>query len=150
MIRRLKPDEMDELIEIWLASTIQAHPFISESYWHESESIVRNVYIPQSATWVFIHQDEHQEKMVGFISVLDPQFIGALFVSEAFIGKGIGQALMEHVKTHYSELSLEVYQKNHRAVHFYHHQGFRIEESAWQNETHHPTWIMSWQAQKTR
>ncbi len=145
MIRRLLPGEMDKLIEIWLASTIQAHPFISESYWHESESIVRNVYIPQSATWVFIHQD----KMVGFISVLDSRFIGALFVSEPFIGQGIGQALMEHVKAHYPSLSLEVYQKNHRAVHFYHHQGFRIEESAWQNETHHPTWIMSWQVNQT-
>ena len=86
--------------------------------------------------------------MVGFISVLDSLFIGALFVSEPFIGKGIGQALMEHVKALYPSLSLEVYQKNHRAVHFYHHQGFRIEESAWQNETHHPTWIMSWQAEQ--
>lgn len=145
MIRRLLPGEMDKLIEIWLASTIQAHPFISESYWHESESIVRNVYIPQSATWVFMQQD----KMVGFISVLDSRFVGALFVSEPFIGQGIGQALMEHVKTHYPSLSLEVYQKNHRAVHFYHKQGFRIEESAWQNETHHPTWIMSWQVSQT-
>lgn len=144
MIRRLQPGEMDELIEIWLASTIQAHPFISENYWHESESIVRNVYIPQSATWIYLHQD----KMVGFISVLDSLFIGALFVSEPFIGKGIGQSLMEHVKALYPSLSLEVYQKNHRAVHFYHHQGFRIEESAWQNETHHPTWIMSWQAEQ--
>lgn len=145
MIRRLQPDEMDELIAVWLASTIQAHPFISENYWHESESIVRNVYIPQSATWVY----PYQGKMVGFISVLDSLFIGALFVSEPFIGKGVGQALMEHAKALYPSLSLEVYQKNHRAVHFYHHQGFRIEESAWQTETHHPTWIMSWQAEKT-
>ena len=146
MIRRLRLDEMDELIEIWLASTIDAHPFISERYWHESESIVRNVYIPQSVTWVYIENG----KIVGFISVLDSLFIGALFVSEPFIGKGFGNALMEHVKTHYSALSLEVYQKNHRAVHFYHHQGFRIEESAWQTETHHPTWIMSWQEGETQ
>ncbi|BCG07415.1 N-acetyltransferase [Buttiauxella agrestis] len=146
MIRRLQPDEMDELIEIWLASTIQAHPFISENYWHESESIVRNVYIPQSETWVY----QHQDKMVGFISVLDSLFIGALFVSEPFIGKGMGQSLMGHVKEIYPSLSLEVYQKNQRAVHFYHRQGFRIEESAWQNETRHPTWIMSWQEEKTQ
>ena len=142
MIRRLQPGEMDELIALWLASTIQAHPFISETYWQESEFIVRNVYLPQSVTWVYVHQD----KIVGFISVLDSLFVAALFVNEEFTGKGIGLALMEHVKKHYPALSLEVYQKNYRAVHFYHHQGFRIEESAWQNETHHPTWIMSWQA----
>jgi putative acetyltransferase len=42
-----------------------------------------------------------------------------------------------------------VYQKNVRAVNFYHSQGFRIEDSAWQDDTQHPTWIMSWQADQT-
>jgi putative acetyltransferase len=32
---------------------------------------------------------------------------------------------------------------------FYHAQGFRIEDSAWQDDTQHPTWIMSWQADQT-
>jgi putative acetyltransferase len=141
MIRRLLPGEMDALIELWLASTIQAHPFIPQSYWIESESIVRNVYIPQSLTWIY----QEGEKMAGFISVLDKRFVGALFVEESYIGKGIGGALIERAKANFSELSLEVYQKNQRAVHFYYRHGFRIEESAWQDETHHPTWIMSWQ-----
>ncbi|WP_435946829.1 N-acetyltransferase [Dryocola sp. BD586] len=145
MIRLLHAGEMDALIELWLASTIAAHPFIAQSYWRESESIVRNVYIPQSHTWVYVLQD----KIVGFISILDARFIGALFLAEAFTGKGIGRALINHVQTRYPELSLEVYQKNQRAVHFYHQQGFRIEESAWQEETRHPTWIMSWRADRT-
>ena len=55
-------------------------------------------------------------------------------------------ALLDAVKQHYTDLSLEVYQKNCRAVNFYHAQGFRIEDSAWQDETRHPTWIMRWQA----
>ncbi|MCT4703304.1 N-acetyltransferase [Enterobacteriaceae bacterium H20N1] len=145
MIRRLLPGEMDALIALWLASTIDAHPFIAKSYWQESESIVRNVYIPQSRTWVYVEQ----EKIVGFISILDQRFIGALFVADTFSGKGIGSALIKHAQARFPELSLEVYQKNQRAVHFYHHQGFRIEESAWQEETRHPTWIMSWRADQT-
>ncbi|NIY48888.1 N-acetyltransferase [Cedecea colo] len=145
MIRRLLPGEMDALIELWLASTIDAHPFIARSYWVESESIVRNVYIPQSRTWVYVAQ----EKIVGFVSILDKRFIGALFVADSCSGKGIGSALIKHVQARYPELSLEVYQKNQRAVHFYHRQGFRIEESAWQTETRQPTWIMSWRADRT-
>jgi putative acetyltransferase len=145
MIRRLREGEMDELIALWLASTIHAHPFIAESYWRESESIVRNVYIPQSLTWV----DEQHGKIVGFASVIDSRFLGALFVDETFYGLGIGKSLIEHTKASFPALSLEVYQKNQRAVHFYHRRGFRIEESAWQSETRHPTWIMSWQADRT-
>lgn len=145
MIRLVLPGEMDALIELWLESTIQAHPFIAENYWRESESIVRNVYMPQSRTWVYISD----EKIVGFISILDERFIGALFVAEPFSGKGIGGKLIEYVKKGFPELSLEVYQKNQRAVHFYHRHGFRIEESAWQEETRHPTWIMSWGVNQT-
>ena len=74
---------------------------------------------------------------------------GALFVAPAFIGKGIGRALLNHVQQHYPYLTPEVYQKNVRAVNFYHAQGFRIEDSARQDDTQHPTWIMSWQADQT-
>lgn len=142
MIRRLRNDEMDALIALWLASTLHAHPFIPAGYWLESESIVRNLYIPQSCTWVY----ELDGEIVGFASVMDSCFLGALFVAEAFTGRGIGLALIEHAKARFPALSLEVYQKNQRAVHFYHRRGFRIEEGAWQQETRQPTWIMSWQA----
>ncbi|HCJ2050039.1 TPA: GNAT family N-acetyltransferase, partial [Klebsiella pneumoniae] len=37
-------------------------------------------------------------------------------------------------------------QKNESAVSFYHAQGFRIEDCAWQDDTQHPTWIMRWPA----
>ncbi|WP_435955772.1 N-acetyltransferase [Dryocola sp. BD626] len=144
MIRPLLAGEMDVLIALWLASTIHAHPFIAETYWRESESIVRNVYIPQSQTWVY----EEQGRVVGFISILDERFVGALFVDERYSGQGVGGALIGHVKARFPELSLEVYQKNQRAVHFYHKQGFRIEESAWQEETRHPTWIMGWRVDR--
>ena len=80
---------------------------------------------------------------------MQQQFIGALFVATPYLGKGIGHALIQHVQQTYPHLSLEVYQKNSRAVNFYHAQGFRIEDSAWQEETQHPTWIMSWQADQT-
>lgn len=145
MIRAFNAGEMDALMALWLESTIDGHPFIEESYWHESVNLVRNVYIPQSKTWVYLHE----EQMVGFISVMEKQFIGALFVAPACTGQGIGGKLLEKAKEEYTALSLEVYQKNRQAVHFYHRHGFRIEESAWQEETQHPTWIMGWQADQT-
>jgi len=140
MIQLYEPHQLDALMSLWLESTISGHPFIAQSYWHESRSVVRDVYIPQSETWVYMQE----EKLVGFVSIIEQQFVGALFVIPAETGKGIGSQLLKHVQSHYSALSLEVYQKNQRAVHFYHRMGFRIEEAAWQTDTQHPTWIMCW------
>ena len=72
--------------------------------------------------------------------------VGALFVAPGATRQGIGRALLDEVKQHYAWLSLEVYQKNESAVSFYHAQGFRIEDCAWQDDTQHPTWIMRWPA----
>lgn len=146
MIHTWDNRDITPLLTLWLESTIYAHPFIDARYWRESEAIVRDVYLPAAQTWVW--EDNHQLK--GFISVLEGQFLGALFVAPEAIGCGIGRALLDEVKQRFPVLSLEVYQKNNRAVNFYHAQGFRIEDGAWQEETHHPTWIMRWQADQMR
>ncbi len=117
---------------------------IEESYWHESEPLVRDVYFPSAHTWVW----EEEGEVKGFISVMDQRFVGALFVAPASIRRGIGRALLAFICERYPDLSLEVYQKNSRAVSFYHAQGFRIEDSAWQDDTQQPTWLMRWQADR--
>ena len=141
MTRECHHSDMAPLLALWLESTIHAHPFIPERYWHESEEIVRDVYLPAARTWVW----EEKTALKGFVSVMDERFLGALFVAPDRLRRGIGKALVQHVQQRYSALSLEVYQKNQNAVNFYHTLGFRIEDSAWQEETQHPTWIMGWQ-----
>ena len=124
MIRKWQSDNADPLLRLWLESTTEAHPFINANYWKENESMVRDVYLPAAETWVW----EEDGIPRGFISVMQSQFVGALFVSTPFIGKGIGQALLNHVQQRFPYLSLEVYQKNVRAVNFYHgHQGANID-----------------------
>ena len=146
MIQKWDATETGPLLELWLESTIYAHPFIAESYWRESLEVVRDVYLPAAATWVW----QENDALKGFISVMDSRFVGALFVAPHAIRHGIGRALLDEVKQHYDWLSLEVYQKNVRAVNFYHAQGFRIEDCAWQDDTQHPTWIMHWPADQMR
>ncbi|KZR29822.1 N-acetyltransferase [Enterobacter genomosp. S] len=145
MIRKWHSENTAQLLRLWLESTTEAHPFIDAGYWKANEALVRDEYLPAAETWVW----EENGTLRGFISVMQSQFVGALFVAPAFIGRGIGRALLNHVQQRYPYLTLEVYQKNVRAVNFYHAQGFRIEDSAWQDDTQHPTWIMSWQADQT-
>ncbi|HBV6390661.1 TPA: N-acetyltransferase [Klebsiella aerogenes] len=146
MIKKWDAAETGPLLELWLESTIYAHPFIAESYWRESLEVVRDVYLPAAATWVW----QENDALKGFVSVMDSRFVGALFVTPQAIRHGIGRALLDEIKQHYDWLSLEVYQKNVRAVNFYHAQGFRIEDCAWQDDTQHPTWIMHWPADQMR
>lgn len=145
MIRKSQSEDMASILALWMKSTIYAHPFIEERYWHESEAIVRDVYLPAAPTWVW----EENGQLKGFVSVLEARFVGALFVAPDALRHGIGKALLEYVQQRFPLLSLEVYQKNQSAVNFYHALGFRIEDSAWQEDTAHPTWIMSWQADQT-
>ena len=145
MIHEWRSKDTSPLLRLWLESTTYAHPFIAAKYWQDSEMLVREVYLPSARTWVW----EEDGELYGFVSVLDRQYVGALFVCPNVLRKGIGSALLDHVKQRFDALSLEVYQKNDRAVSFYHAQGFRIEDSAWQEDTQHPTWIMNWQADQT-
>lgn len=145
MIRKWTAKSLDPVLTLWLESTTFAHPFIDEQYWHDSLALVRDIYLPAAQTWVW----EENDTLLGFVSVMDNQFVGALFVAPQALHRGIGSALLNEVKQRYPMLSLEVYQKNGRAVNFYHALGFRIEDGAWQEETKHPTWIMRWQADQT-
>lgn len=146
MIRESHSTDLPSILALWLESTIFAHPFIPACYWRESETIVRDVYLPAARTWVW----EENGVLKGFASVLEARFLGALFVAPDALRCGTGTALVRYVQQRFTRLSLEVYQKNQNAVNFYHALGFRIEDSAWQEDTQHPTWIMSWQADQTR
>lgn len=140
MIRPFIAQDLDKLMPLWLAATIDAHPFIDAEYWRSCETLVRNDYLPVATTWVYI-QDRAP---VGFISVLDQRFIGALFVSRHARGKGIGKALIEQVQQTYPFLLLEVYQLNVHACQFYQRCGFQKISQEFNRETKHITQIMQW------
>lgn len=77
MIQKWDATETGPLLELWLESTIYAHPFIAESYWRESLEVVRDVYLPAAATWVW----QENDALKGFISVMDSRFVGGAFSS---------------------------------------------------------------------
>ncbi|AKF36169.1 TPA: N-acetyltransferase [Yersinia enterocolitica] len=147
MIRAYQPDDIDAVMQLWLTSTIAAHPFIAEQYWHESAPLVRNTYLPAARTWVYLHSKTigDENPIAGFISILEEQLVGALFVAQPFHGQGIAKALMEHVQQHYRALTLEVYQQNQRAYHFYRKQGFNLIGKAYNAETKSTILTLHWQ-----
>ncbi|MGL5316233.1 MAG: N-acetyltransferase [Peptostreptococcaceae bacterium] len=122
MIRNIENKDIDKIMEIWLESTIKAHDFISKEYWENNYNTVKDVYIPMAKTFVY----EDKEGIKGFISIINNEFIGALFVATDYQGSGIGRELINHAIEKYKKLNLAVYKDNKKSVEFYTNRGFKI------------------------
>lgn len=137
MIRKLEDNDVDKVMDIWLKSTVKAHDFIEKNYWEDNYNTVKNVYIPMSETYIY-----EKEDIKGFISIINNEFIGALFVDNDCQGQGIGKALIEHVKSKYDNLSLAVYKDNYKSVAFYKKMGFKIKSENTNEDTNFVEYIM--------
>lgn len=138
MIRELEANDINKVMEIWKYATIEAHNFIDEKYWLGKYNEVKDVYIPMSNTFVY----EEDNDIKGFISILNDDFIGALFVDISSQGKGIGSQLIDFAKRRYNKLSLAVYKNNKKAVEFYKSIGFALYEEKIDEDTNEKELIM--------
>lgn len=122
MIRNLKQNnkEVETIMDLWLNSTIKAHPFIEEKYWENNYTLIKEEFIPKSDVYVYLEND----KILGFISIINKEFIGALFVDVDAQGKGVGKKLIQHASDKFGDLSLTVYKENSSVVNFYKNNGF--------------------------
>lgn len=122
MIRKFKNSDINKVMDIWLKTNIEAHNFINTEYWKNNFDLVKNEYFPISETYIY----EENEEIKGFISILNKNYIGALFVDLKYQGKGIGKSLIDYCKNLYTELSLEVFKENIKAIKFYFKNNFII------------------------
>lgn len=138
MIRQLKNTDIDKLMDIWLESTVRAHSFISREYWESNYKVVKDVYMPMAET--FVYEEEGETK--GFISIINNEFIGALFVDVKFQGMGIGSKLIDYSVGKYKKLTLAVYKENQKSVEFYTRKGFKIIEEGLNEDSGYTEYIM--------
>jgi len=138
MIRNVENKDIDKIMDIWLKSTIKAHDFIDEEYWNKNYYTVKNVYIPVSDTFVY----EDKENIKGFISIINNEFIGALFVAIDCQGNGVGKKLIDYVMNKYKKLNLAVYKDNKKSVDFYMNRGFKIVKEQKNEDSGYAEYIM--------
>lgn len=140
MILPYSPQRRDRVMAIWLESTVQGHPFLSRSYWEGNYPAVRDQYLPLSQTTLFVEDGE----ILGFLSLLEGSFIGALFVDPAHQGKGVGRALIEEAQSRCTALTLAVYEENHAAIGFYEKMGFHKVLKQPNEDSGQLEWVMAW------
>lgn len=140
MIRNLKNDDIDIVMELWKDSTIEAQNFIPDSYWLENYDNVKNNYLPNSDTYVY----EEDGEIKGFVSLIENIFIGGLFIRVDSQREGIGSVILDFLKERNYKLQLTVYDKNVRAMKFYLKSGFKILNTEIDKKTKEKEHLMEW------
>ena len=138
MIRELQKADINKVADIWLDTNLQAHYFIPAQYWKSNFESVKAL-LPQAEVYVY----ENSQKIQGFIG-LNGEYIEGIFVSGEIQSQGIGKLLLNFVKDRRSKLSLNVYQKNTQAIHFYQREGFIIQYEGLDEATSEKDYVMIW------
>ena len=139
MIRELQKADITKVADIWLDTNIKAHNFISAQYWESNYELVKEMLL-QAEVYVCESNGEIQ----GFIG-LNGDYIEGIFVCDRLQSQGIGKLLLDFVKNRKAKLSLNVYQKNTRAIHFYQREGFAIRCEGVDEATSEKEYVMTWE-----
>ena len=140
MIRNLKANALDEVMEIWLCSNTEAHSFVPESYWKNNFPGVKEALLKAE---VYVYEDENGE-IQGFIG-FDGSYVAGLFVRKEARSKGVGKSLLDFAEDKKESLSLSVSAKNVRAVKFYEREGFKTTAEKIDGATGEREYLMAWE-----
>lgn len=138
MIRKLADGDINEVMSIWLNTNILAHEFIKENYWRENFEYVQDE-LRKAEVYVYKENNE----IYGFVGIVNG-YIAGIFIKEDKQSKGFGKELLDYCKVKYNNLTLEVYEKNSRAVGFYKREGFEIINKLVDDDTQEVEYLMSW------
>lgn len=138
MIRVFESSDMNDVLDIWLRASIEAHSFVGREFWESKVEDMRKTYLPASDTYVFIDSE-----IKGFFS-LHGDTLAAMFVSPDFQSNGIGQLLMGKAKSIRNTLNLTVYKENPRSIDFYRKCGFAIIKEKVDEHTGHVEILMEY------
>ena len=138
MIRELQKADINRVADIWLDTNIKAHYFIPAQYWKSNFEFVKEIMLQAE---VYVYENDHE--IQGFIGLND-KYIEGFFISDKMQSHGIGKLLLNYMKNRKSELVLNVYQKNTRAISFYQREEFEIQSEGLDKATGEKEYIMRW------
>ncbi|MBU3130760.1 N-acetyltransferase [Clostridium tagluense] len=130
MIKKFDVSKLDDVMAIWLETNIDAHSFTPKEYWIGNFDAVKQM-LPSADIYVY----EENNLIKGFIGVLEQNYIAGLFVKKEYQKEGIGQKLIDHCKSRYPYLILDVFTKNKNAVNFYSKNDFTVLDESIHEDT---------------
>lgn len=139
MIRKFEIRDIDEVMNIWLTANIKAHKFIDKTYWENNFENVKDEILNAE---VYVYEENNQ--IEGFVGIVNG-YIAGIFVKENMQNNGIGKQLINKCKEKYDKLTLNVYEKNEKAVNFYKKEGLSVISKQLDEQTKEMNLLMEWQ-----
>jgi putative acetyltransferase len=123
-VRRARPTDRPEMLELWERSVRATHHFLSEQDILELRPLVAELFQHGPLEfWVVVRTSD---KPLGFLGYA-AHAVEALFIDPAERGRGAGKLLMAHAQSlSGAALSVDVNEQNEGAVGFYRAQGFEV------------------------
>ncbi len=121
MLREYTPKDFDAIIDVWLKASKLVHPFLSLEFLDQEVMNIKEIYIPNSETWVY----EHNGSVIGFISIVSDE-IGAIFLHPQHHGKGYGKAMMDKAVSLKGTLEVDIFKENTLGADFHFRYGFTL------------------------
>lgn len=138
MIRKFETTDTERVMQIWLEVNMETHDFVPGDYWLSHYQSVQEQLL-QADIYVY----ERDKKIQGFVGMMD-DYLAGIFVDKKYRSMGIGKDLLECVKKNHSAFSLNVYQKNRRAVDFYLREGLSVVSKGFDEDTAETEYTMIW------
>ena len=82
MIRNFKSSDTGAILSIWRAASDRAHPFLTPDFQDQEAENIRNIYISATRSWIAEVDGAPQ----GFLSLIEPLEVGAIFVRPRSLG----------------------------------------------------------------
>ena len=125
MIRAFQSADADEVMRIWLSGNQDAHTFIPKAYWCSHFTEVQQALLQAQ---VFVYETDGV--IQGFVGMMQG-YIAGIFVDKNYRSCGIGKQLLTYVKQKYDTLSLKVYRKIQKQLHFIIERDFSSAQKEW-------------------
>lgn len=138
MIRKFEMKDTKRVMQIWLEANLEAHDFVSGDYWCSQYQTVQEQL---SAADIYVYEQDNE--IQGFLGMMD-DYLAGIFVDKKYRSKGIGKGLLDYVKKIYPAFSLNVYQKNQRAVDFYLRENLTIVSTGVDEDTAEADYTVVW------
>ena len=142
MIRKIKEEDLTNVMTIWVKGNFKANYFVEKDYWLELYNQTKKDFLENFKTYVYIENDQ----ILGFISIYDNE-IKAIYVKEEKRRNGIGTKLINYYRGNISEdveISAKVFEKNMNGIIFFSKLQFKNSKIQLNEKFNETEYVMTW------
>ena len=142
MIRKIKEEDLTNVMTIWVKGNFKANGFIEKDYWLEIYNQTKLDFLENYKTYVYVENDE----ILGFISICDNE-IKAIYVKEEKRENGIGTKLLNHCRDNLgenTEMYVKIFEKNMKGILFFSKRQFKNNKIQLNEQFNETEYVMTW------